>query len=366
MTPTEKLLKEIIETKGPVSFRDFMEIALYHPEVGYYSSRTGQIGEKGDYYTSSSLGSLFGKMLARQMAEMLAGLNAETIVEMGGGNGILARDILAELLSKNIPVTYIIVEKSRALAELQQETLAGYDVTWHDSLRSLPPVTGVMFSNELVDAFPVHAVEMTEDGLKEIRIGWEEGFTELLKDPSNPALAGYFENLGVHLSIGFRTEVNLEALTWLDTAASKLKKGYLVTIDYGYPSHELYQAYRRHGTLMAYEGHQASEDLYIRVGRRDLTAHVNFSALAFRGEKAGLAVTGFTDQTHFLMSLGILEILSGEDTPAEIKTRLNAKSLLLPGGMGEIFKVLIQHKGLAPPPPLAGLKHRPQRTSCRL
>jgi SAM-dependent MidA family methyltransferase len=365
MTPAETLLKEIIKTEGPVSFRNFMEIALYHPEVGYYSSRTGQIGEKGDYYTSGSLGPLFGKMLARQIAEMLSGLNAETIVEMGAGNGMLARDILAEFLSKNSQVNYIIVEKSRPLTKLQQETLTGYDVTWYDSVNSLPQLKGVIFSNELLDAFPVHAVEMAEDGLKEVYIGWAEGFTETLNAPSSPSLAGYFENLAVHLPIGFRTEVNLEALTWLDAVASKLESGYLVTIDYGYPSHELYQTYRQNGTLMAYEGHQALENLYTRVGQRDLTAHVNFSALAAWGEKAGLTVAGFTDQAHFLMSLGILETLSDQDTPKAVKTRLNAKSLLLPGGMGEMFKVLIQYKGLEPAS-LSGLKFRPQRVSCRL
>jgi len=366
MTPAETLLKGLIKAEGPVTFRDFMEIALYHPEVGYYASRTDQIGEKGDYYTSSSLGPLFGKMLARQIAEMLTGLDAETIVEMGAGNGTLARDILTELSLINTQANYIIIEKSRALTPLQQETLAGFDVTWHDSLSSLPPVKGVIFSNELVDAFPVHVVKMTENGLKEVRVGWAGGFTEALNAPSTPALADYFDNLAVHLPIGFRAEVNLEALSRLEAIASKLESGYLITIDYGYPSHELYQDYRRHGTLIAYEGHRATEDLYTRVGQRDLTAHVNFSALAAWGEGAGLTVTGFTDQAHFLMSLGILKILSGKASPGEIKARLNAKSLLLPGGMGEIFKVLIQHKGLVSPPPLSGLKHRPQRTSCRL
>lgn len=365
MTPVETLLRDIIEAKGPVTFREFMDIALYHPEAGYYTSLSAQIGEKGDYYTAGSLGPLFGKMLAIQLAEMLEMTKTNTLVEMGAGNGALAQDILTELSAQGVWINYFIVEKSPSLMEIQRERLAEFDVTWVETIHELPTVSGVFFSNELVDAFSVHLVEMTEDGLREVYLGWDEGFVEILSEPSTTELTAYFEELGVRLPVGFRAEVNLKARTWLKDVASRLLKGFLMTIDYGYPSHELYQDYRRRGTLMAYEHHQAVEDIYTRVGQRDLTAHVNFSALARWGEDFGFSVTGFTDQSHFLMSLGILETLSDGDTPEEIKVRLNAKSLLLPGGMGEIFKVLIQHKGLEPFP-LSGLKFLPQRESCRL
>ncbi len=365
MTPAEKILAARIAREGPIPFRDFMETALYHPETGYYTAQAGQIGEAGDYYTASSLGSLFGRMLARQFQEMLSGMDATMIVEAGAGKGILARDILEAWSGGRDEARYVIVERSPALRAVQEEVLGGRKVSWVETVNDLPEIEGVIFSNELFDAFPVHVVEMTEDGLKEVFVDWREGFEEVLMPPSTPLLADYFETLGVLLPAGFRAEVNLEARAWLKAAASKLARGYLVTIDYGYPTRELYQDYRRRGTLMAYERHQALEDLYENVGRRDLTAHVNFSALATWGKAFGLNVTGFTDQAHFLMSLGILDVLSDAGTPEEVKARLNAKSLLLPGGMGEIFKVLIQHKGLTPPP-LSGLSHLPRRASCRL
>lgn len=365
MTPVETLLRDIIKTKGSVTFSEFMEIALYHPEWGYYSSRSGQIGEKGDYYTASSLGPLFGVMVSRQLGEMLEVTGTDTIVEMGAGNGTLTRDILTAFRDIGRRYSYYIVERSRSLGLIQREKLEEFGVTWVTDVRQLSPVSGVFFSNELVDAFPVHLVEMTEDGLREVHVGWDGGFVEILSEISTPELTAYFEELGVHLPAGFRAEVNLDALVWLKDVASILEKGFLVTIDYGYPSHELYQDYRRRGTLMAYERHQAVEDVYSHVGLRDLTSHVNFSALARWGEKLDLNVTGFTDQAHFLMSLGILEVLSDANTTDEVKARLNAKSLLIPGGMGEMFKVLIQHKGIKPFP-LSGLKLLPQRASCRI
>ncbi len=365
MTPGERILKDRIVREGPIPFRDFMEIALYHPEAGYYTSQSGQIGEAGDYYTAGSLGPLFGKMLARQFREMLEGMGAATMVEVGAGKGTLARDILDAWAREGFLSRYIIVEKSHALRKVQEEVLQSHDVTWVASTSELPEIAGVVFSNELIDAFPVHVVVMTENGLKEVFVDWRNGFVEVLREPLTPELAEYFETLDVELSAGFRAEVNLEALTWLETVASRLIRGFLVTIDYGYPSHELYQGYRRDGTLMAYERHRAVENPYEKVGWRDLTTHVNFSALAVWGKRVGLEVTGFTDQTHFLMSLGLLDELSSREAPEALKERLNAKTLLLPGGMGEMFKVLIQHKGIHPFQ-LSCFNIKPQRRSCRL
>ncbi len=367
MITAEEILREVIRRESAISFRDFMETALYHPEAGYYITTSGRIGKKGDYYTASSLGSLFGKMLARQFAEMLQAMGAETLVEMGAGNGTLARDILTEMDTLGVTPRYVIIERSPAMRKTQKEALTPFNVAWHASLSDMPSMEGVFFSNELVDAFPVHLVEMTANGLKEVfvTLNSQGEFTEVLKPLSTPDLAAYFEMQGVQLLNGFRAEVNLDARTWLRTIAEKLKRGFLVTIDYGYPAREMYQDYRRRGTLIAYEGHRAVEDLYHHVGQRDLTAHVNFTALVKWGEQVGLSLTGFTDQAHFLLSLGILESLSEEDTRESLNTRLNAKSLLLPGGMGEMFKVLVQHKGITPPS-LTGFKYLPERQSCRI
>ena len=343
-----------------------MDTALYHPSAGYYTANINPIGKNGDYYTSSSLGPLFGTMMARQLLEILIQMDAHTIVEIGAGRGLLARDILDELEKQGHHSRYFIVEKSPLLLTTQKSVLSSYEnVSWFNHVSGLPPIEGVIFSNELIDAMPVHAVQMTEEGLKEIFIDWKNGFTETLTPPSDPAIEDYFQSLDVELSPDFRTEVNLEALIWLEAVAEKLSRGFLITIDYGYPSHELYQPYRRNGTLMAYERHQAHNTIYENVGYRDLTSHVNFSALAKWGEKYGLNVTGFTDQSHFLMSLGLLELLHEQATSKEVVMRLDAKTLLLPGGMGEIFKVLVQHKGL-PPFPLRGLTFLPKRKSCQL
>ncbi len=365
MTRAEKILRDTIKAKGPIPFKEFMEIALYHPEAGYYTTHSNQIGRKGDYYTAGSLGPLFGKMLARQFREILEGMEANTVVEIGAGTGILAKDILDEWKAQGFCSRYLLIEKSRALRFTQEEILKSYPVSWVKSVPELPEIKGVIFSNELLDAFPVHVVEKTEEGLKEVYVEWQEGFVEILREPSTSELSDYFEMLNMDLPPGFRTEVNLEALSWLEYVSKRLSRGFIFTIDYGYPSHELYQDYRRNGTLIAYEQHRAVEELYAHVGLRDLTAHVNFSALARWGEKVGLSVTGFTDLAHFLMSLGILETLSDVCTLDGIKTRLQAKTLLLPGGMGEMFKVLIQQKGITPFP-LSGLKFLPKRASCRL
>jgi len=360
VTSAEHFIAARILKEGPITFREFMEIALYHPQVGYYATASHRIGKEGDFFTSSSLGPLFGRVLARQLVQMLEILGRGVLVEMGAGQGYLARDILEELERQGVKATYIIVEKSEAMRETQGELLASFSVEWVEGLEELEPVEGVFFSNELVDAFPVHMVEMTEEGLKEVLVDWRAGeFQEVLAPPTTPRLKEYFRELGVNLPPGFRTEVNLDAMDWLKQVASKLKRGFLITIDYGYPSQELYQDYRRRGTLMAYYRHQAEENPYVRVGEQDLTAHVNFSALAHWGRKGGLEVLGFLPQSHFLLGLGILDLLS-QDEEGE-KERLVAKALLLPGGMGETFKVLIQGKRVSPCPPLLGLSMAPSR-----
>jgi len=366
LTPAEHLIAARILRDGPITFREFMEMALYHPQVGYYATSGERIGRKGDYFTSSSLGPLFGRALARQFVEMLDILGGGVLVEMGAGQGHLARDVLEELARQGKEVRYIIVERSPAMRAVQGRNLGGFcgSVEWVEDLGCLDSLEGVFFSNELVDAFPVHMVEMTQDGLREVLVDWRAGeFLEVLAPPTTPRLEEYFRELGVKLPPGFRTEVNLDALDWLAGVASRLSKGFVITIDYGFPSHELYQDYRRRGTLLAYYRHQVCEDIYARVGEQDLTAHVNFSALAHWGKKEGLEVLGFLPQAHFLLGLGILDFLS-EDEGGQLE-RLAAKALLLPGGMGETFKVLIQAKGVRPSG-LLGLSMAPERGSLRL
>ncbi len=338
-----------IHQDGAISFYDFMEMALYYPGSGYYTSGKTRIGKKGDFYTSPNLTQAFGEMLGRQLEEMwrIIGGKKFTAVEMGAGTGLLSRDVLWYL--KGNPelfrdLDYCIVEKSPALRKEQQDIL-GDSVRWCSSLKELSGMTGCVFSNELVDAFPVHLVVMEEE-LMEVFVDHKDGFAEVLK-PASEELINYFTELGVSLPKGYRTEVNLDAVKWIHELGLALERGFVITIDYGYPSSELYRDYRDRGTLMCYYRHTAGEDPYKNIGEQDITSHVNFSALAHWGKKSGLDLCGFTDLAHFMMGLGIDEYLKRvlEKDPVNYwKKMLPVKTLLME--MGETFKILIQKKGM--------------------
>jgi SAM-dependent MidA family methyltransferase len=348
MSLSDIIIKKIHQ-QGIISFRDFMEMALYYPGLGYYTSKKDKIGKKGDYYTSPNLTPAFGEILGRQLVEMwgIIGEKEFTVVEMGAGTGLLSMDVI-EYLKGNPEIfhdlDYCIVEKSPALRNIQQERL-GENVRWCSSLHELSGMTGCLFSNELVDAFPVHQVVMEEE-LMEVFVDHENGFIEIMK-PASDELNYYFAELGVVLPRGFRTEANLEALNWAHELGTILEKGFVITIDYGYPSTELYQDYRNRGTLMCYHRHTASEDPYEHIGEKDITSHVNFSALSHWGIMNGLELCGFTDLAHFMMGLGIDEYLkrAQEKDPVNYwKKMLPIKTLLME--MGETFKILIQKKGV--------------------
>ncbi|HEY9206586.1 MAG TPA: SAM-dependent methyltransferase, partial [Candidatus Methanoperedens sp.] len=256
------LIIQKIRQNGPVSFRDFMEMALYYPGLGYYTSSKDKIGKGGDYYTSPNLSPAFGEMMGRQIEEMwhIIGENEFTIVEMGAGTGLLSCDVYGYLeknreLFKNL--TYCIIEKSPAMRAEQRKRL-GENIEWYDSIKEIGGMTGCIFSNELVDAFPVHQVVMGEK-LMEIFVDYDDGFFEALK-PASTELNNYLSELGVVLPEGYRTEINLDAIKWIEDIGATLKKGFVITIDYGYPSYELYQEYRNRGTLMCYFRHTANEN----------------------------------------------------------------------------------------------------------
>ena len=344
-----ELIIEKIRQSGAISFRDFMEMALYYPGLGYYTSTRQKIGKTGDYYTSPNLSPAFGEMLGRQIEEMwqILGKNEFTVVEMGAGTGLLSGDVhtyLSKNPELNHDLNYCIIEKSPAMREEQKKRL-GEKVSWFDSLEELGKMRGCIFSNEVVDAFPVHQVVMEEE-LMEICVDYSDRFYETLR-PASSELKDYLAEMGVVLPQGYRTEINLDAIKWIGEIASILTKGFVITIDYGYPSWELYQDYRNSGTLMCYYRHTASDNPYVHIGEQDITSHVNFSALARWGNKNGLQLCGFTDQVHFLLGLGIEEYmkkLQEIDQRNSIKEMLAVKTLLME--MGETFKILIQRKGL--------------------
>jgi SAM-dependent MidA family methyltransferase len=360
-----KEIVNLINKRGKITFADFMELALYHPEHGYYTSGKEKIGKKGDYYTSSDVHPVFGELIARQLEQMwrLMGKGRFTVVEMGAGKGRFCYDII-NFIKKKFPeffeeVDYKIVEISQNLIERQSSTLKGLEdkVSWESLSEdgfSFEPVIGSFLSNEFVDSLPVHQVVVENNCLKEIYVAIKDDkFCEVIDDLSDLALEDYFAKSKISLKEGQRVEVNLRALDWVKNISRYLKRGFVITIDYGYLAEDLYSEQRHRGTLMCYYEHITSENPYERVGSQDITSHVNFSSLMEAGNRCGLNTTGFTRQSKFLIALGILDEMN--KVQGDIGKLLTIKNLFLPGGMGDVFKVLIQHKGIDNPE-LIGLR----------
>ncbi len=354
-----------IRERGPIPFSQFMEWCLYHPEYGYYQGEGIRIGKDGDYYTSPCVHPLFGGMVAKQlfqMAEMMAEEKFQ-VIEMGSGRGFLCQDIL-DWAKKKIPhffnrLKYTLLETSSQLLREQKERLRPYEaegiVDWmgiETFEKGEDPIRGCFLSNELVDAFPVHQVVVDHGQLKEVYVTHHKGqLQEVINEPSDPALLSYFEEMGIRLQEGQRAEVNLRALDWMEKVERFLAKGFVLTVDYGYLAEELYAPHRRDGTLLCYYRHQTSPNPYEHLGEQDITSHVNFTALIKKGEEVGLRFAGLVPQYRFLIALGILQEMDflGQDLSEleGLKMRLSLMNLIEPeAGMGEIFKVLIQHKGI--------------------
>ena len=332
-SPLVTYLRSRIQQDGPLSFRDFMEAVLYHPEFGYYTSARNPIGREGDFYTSSDLDPVFGKLLARKFSQMASALGIApenfTILELGAGRGLLAREIL-----KHQRFGYSILERSASMRERQREQLEGFDIDWVDALPS--SFTGCIFSNEFFDALPVRRIIRRNGVLREIYVTGD--FKELEGDVQEP--------LDLPLAEGQLVDISTDARRWMAHIAASLDRGYHLAIDYGYLDREFYA--RPRGTLMCYWQHQVTEDPYARIGEQDITAHVNFSDLIREGTAAGLATEGFNTQMEFLIQLGILtelEALVPARTVESIQRLAALKKLILPGGMGERFKVLVQRAG---------------------
>jgi SAM-dependent MidA family methyltransferase len=296
----------------------------------YYSSPRSPIGIDGDFYTSADLDPVFGQLLARQFEQWSAEFDEFTIVELGAGKGVLARDILQQ---RRFP--YMILERSPSMRLRQQEVLKDFDVRWIDELPH--SLTGCIFSNEFFDALPVHRVVWRDGILKEIYV--TENFEEI-EGELQPSVGAV--KYRPPLQEGHTTEINLEACEWIRRIARSLDRGYHVAIDYGYLRDDFYA--QPHGTLMCYWRHQAVENPYIRIGEQDITAHVNFSDLM---DEPSLETVLFTTQKDYLIRLGILsemEKLATAGDAVSMQRLLRMKKLILPGSMGERFKVLVQAK----------------------
>lgn len=361
-TALVELLRDRIEREGAITFHDYMETVLYHPELGYYPTRQ-PMGREGDYLTSPEVHSMFGALVGKQIVELWRSMGEPAqvdIVEQGAGTGRFAHDLL-RWASRRGPeffaaARYRIVEVSTSLRERQRQTLAALphsNVEWLDELPDA--IEGVVLTNELLDSFPVHRVTDS----REVWVTCGGGrFVEELREPSIPRLTEYFDALGLRPPEGCKIEVNLHAVDWMAEVASKLRRGYVFTFDYGYEAAELYAPWRTDGTLMCFYQHNPSQDPYARVGKQDMTTHVDFTSIKRVATERGLAVAGFTTQARFLAHIRIgaaLEEVAREEPRAleEYYARRRAVTELIdPAGLGRI-RVLLQRKGVDVTP-LAG------------
>ncbi len=352
-----EFIREHIRRDGPVTFRWFMEQALYHPQHGYYASGRAAIGRHGDYFTNISVGPLFGKLLAAQFREMWVRMGAPssfTIVEQGANSGDFARDVLAAL-EKNAPeffrvVHYIIVESFPVLRERQKQLLADFPrVSWRENLAALDPFNGVHFSNELVDAMPVHLI-VHKGGV------WRERHVDLHNDEfvftdgplSSVRLECHLQKLPQIRAEKFTAEINLDALDWIASLSTRLTAGWVLAVDYGHPRSVLYNVEHVDGTLACYAKQRRSFDPLQAVGEADITAHVDFTSLAEHAEARGLRVAGFADQHHFMVGLGRREFPDTDAPPTgEGAKSLRAfRTLMHPNLMGLGFKFLALEKAI--------------------
>jgi SAM-dependent MidA family methyltransferase len=340
-----RILAEIAQNEGWISFARYMELALHAPG-GYYAGAARKFGAEGDFVTAPELGRIFGRTLARQLKALLNAASA--ILEVGAGSGALAHTLLEEL-----KCDYFILETSADLRERQRARL-GDRVTWLDALPRR--FRGVIVASEVVDAMPVHAVAWRAEGIMERGVA-ADGERLLWKD--RPASGVLLEEAKkISAPIPYESEIGLAGQAWLRSLAERLEQGAILVIDYGFPRHEYYHPQRTAGTLMCHHRHQAHSDVFARPGREDLTAHVDFSALAEAARDTGLDALGYATQAQFLVNCGITDVL-GE---ANVENALHyaplaaeANKLLSPAEMGELFKVLAVGRGVKKP--LLGFTH---------
>ena len=333
-----RLRDEIRRAGGWIPFARYMELVLYEPGLGYYAGGARKFGAQGDFVTAPELGSLFGRTLARQVN----GLSFRKIFELGAGTGALAQALLSQA-----DFDYSILETSADLRERQRSRL-GERARWLDRLPER--IRGVVIANEVVDAIPVHAVGWRPQGVMERGVTFSNGLLQWEERPAQGELLE--EARAIDVPVPYESEIGLIARAWMRALAKRLEEGVIFVIDYGFPRREYYHPQRAAGTLMCHYRHQAHADPFAHPGEEDVTAHVDFTALAQAAADAGLDVLGYTTQAQFLINCGITEVL-GE---ANIDNALHyaplaaeAQKLLSPAEMGELFKVLAVGKGLAGP-----------------
>ncbi len=378
-----ELIRDEIRSRGPVSFAWFMDQALYHPTQGYYSTGRAVLGRKGDYFTNVSVGPLFGKLLAAQFGEMWEQLGKPehfVIVEQGAHSGAFAQDAL-QAMQIGWPeffqhVHYRIVEPFAALREQQSRALSefGARVDWPASVEALAPFTGIHFSNELLDAMPVHLIgspalapgtnERAQPDWDELCVGLDgDRFVFVHQPIVEPELEQHVKRIAGALpsrpakqenAPAYQTEVNLEALRWIDRISTRLERGFVLTVDYGFARPDFYASHRTAGTLQCRARHHRIASPFSEIGNCDISAHVEWTSLVERAQERKFLLTGFADQHHFLT--GIISQWPQLLDPADAKSRRALQTLLHPEMLGRSFQVLALARNVDPTLPLAGFK----------
>ena len=336
---------------GQLPFDQFMELALYAPGTGYYVNGNQKLGATGDFVTAPELSPLFSGCLANQCAQILPHVAQGEILELGAGSGRMASAILQRLQTLDtLPTRYLILETSPDLQAMQRAWLTQTApdllprIQWLSTLPE-PGWQGIVLANEVLDAFPVHRVQFTGTDWQEGFVTWQTDQFQTVWGPvQSPGLTAAVQSIPTtHLSAGYHTELNLRLSPWLTAMTTCMAQGALLFIDYGYTAAEYYHPERAAGTLMCYHQHQAHTNPYVRLGQQDITAHVNFSALAHHALDKGLTLAGFNTQAHFLLANGLDDLLQDAlaNTPDNALALIAAvKQLTLPTMMGERFKVI--------------------------
>ncbi|MFL5625450.1 MAG: class I SAM-dependent methyltransferase [Ktedonobacteraceae bacterium] len=308
-TSLQQLIIERIQREGPITFAEYMRMALYEPGYGYYVTGPARMGWEGDYYTSTDVATFFAHCMGRQLHQWWDKLGRPArfnVLEQGAGRGHLGSEI--EVWARQADATF-----HDALEYYTEDIRLGQDVRARAHEASDRPVPAVILSNELIDAFPVHIVETRQGQLYEVYVDVEAGkLREVLGTPSTAEVADYLNSYNIPWSSfgdGWRAEINLDALRWMQQVAQRLRRGFILTIDYGDKARELYTRYRRRGTLACYFQHQMHERPLIHPGQQDITAHVNFSALITEGRRQGFRLHKFTTQRLWLEEMGISQEL---------------------------------------------------------
>jgi len=350
---TQLLRQEIAAGDGSIPFDRFMDLALYAPGLGYYAAGKYKFGKDGDFITAPELGSVFARCLARPCRQILQALGGGDILEVGAGRGALAADLLLELETLGqLPDRYCILDISADLLDRQKATLQQRAshlldrVQWLDALPS--NFRGLVLGNEILDAMPVTRFSITQDGIHEQSVGWEQ---DRFIWQTKPASQSTHQRINpLNLDIGYTSEINWRAEAWIRSLAEVLEQGCILLFDYGFPRAEFYHPERRQGTLMCHYKHLAHDDPLRLVGLQDITTHVDFTSIANAGREAGLTLSGYTSQAAFLLGSGLEEMIAASN-PESVRDHLTLtqqiKKLTLPHEMGELYKVIGFERGLA-------------------